>query len=325
MSFGGYRPILLASLLLALGLSSQSGSRPQQQAPDPNVVKVVFSPIDKNGKLISALAKGDIRVFDDGTLQTITSFERLTDQRVSVAVLIDNSLSQQRLAQTATLTARGFVQSLMRSGTDQAMVVGFSGKATVGQELTTDKDTVLQAIDRLHFPTPASISVGAILVKGPNPEVEENTATAIWDAVWSASESLTVSSTWDSRRAILLLSDGEDTFSQRSMVEAIERAQRNDVAVYAIGMGDKNFNKVRQGILKRLAEETGGRAFFPKQIVELETIFAQLSEELRSPYLLRYTRTNRKPSGEIQKLKIQISGQTLGAVSLDYRRGYVSP
>jgi VWFA-related protein len=325
MFFQSRRPILVVSLLLAVGFLSSSASQPSQKAPDPNVVKVVFSPLDRNGKIIPSLTKNDIRVYDDGRPQTIHSFERLTDQRISVLLLIDNSLSQQRLAQTAKLTSSAFVEKLIRTGIDQAAVVGFSGRPTVELELTTEKANILQAIDRLEFVTSASLVAGAILSKGPGPELQEKAASAIWDSLWGASESLTVASTWDSRRIIFLLSDGEDTFSQRSIAQAIEQAQRNDVAVYAIGMGDKTYTPVREGTLKKIAEETGGRAFFPKQIAELESIFSQLSEELHSPYLLKYTRKNRKPSGEIQKLKIQLAKQGSREGLMDYRRGYVSP
>jgi Ca-activated chloride channel family protein len=325
MFFQSRRPILGLSLLMALGFLSANASHSLQQPPDPNVVKIVFSPLDRNGKIIPLLTKGDIRVYDDGMPQTIRSFERLTDQRISAVLLVDNSLSQQHLAQTAKLTSRAFVEKVIRTGTDQAAVVGFSGKPTVEQDLTTDRDHVFQAIDRLEFVTSASLVAGAILSKGPGPELQEKAASAIWDSLWSASESLTVASTWDSRRIIFLLSDGEDTFSYRSIAQAIEQAQRNDVAIYAIGMGDKRYTPVREGTLKKIAAETGGRAFFPKQIAELETIFSQLSEELHSPYLIKYMRKNRKPSGEIQKLKIQLSKRGSREILLDYRRGYVSP
>jgi VWFA-related protein len=325
MFFQSRRPILGVSLLLAIGFLSSNVSHSLQQAPDPNLVKVVFSPLDRNGKIISSLTKADIRVYDNGVTQTIRSFERLKDQRISAVLLIDNSLSQQHLAQTAKLTSRAFVEKLIRTGTDQAAVVGFSGKPTVEQDLTTDRDNVFQAIDRLEFVTSASLVAGAILSNGPGPELQEKAASAIWDSLWSASESLTVSSTWDSRRIIFLLSDGEDTFSYRSIAQAIEQAQRNDVAIYAIGMGDKRYTPVREDTLKKIAAETGGRAFFPKQIAELETIFSQLNEELHSPYLLTYKRTNRKPSGEIQKLKIQLTRRSSREVAVNYRRAYVSP
>lgn len=324
MIFRSQRPILGVLLLMATDLLSPSASHPLQQAPDRNVVNVVFSPLDRNGKIIPSLTKDDVRVYDDGRLQTIRSFERLKDQRISALLLIDNSLSQQRLAQTAKLTSRAFVEKLIRTGTDQAAVVGFSGAPTVEQDLTTDRDKVLQSIDRLEFVTSASLVAGAILSKGPTSELQEKASSAIWDSLWSASESLTVSSTWDSRRVIFLLSDGEDTFSQRSIAQAIERAQRNDVAIYAIGMGDKAYTPVREGTLKKIAEETGGRAFFPKQIADLETIFDQLSEELHSPYLLKYLRTNRKRNGEMQKLRIQLPKPSSRAASLHYRRAYLA-
>lgn len=326
MSFVSHPLALVVSLLLAPGVLPSSASVWQQDAPNPNIVRVFVSAVDKNGQMITTLTRSDLRVFDDDKPQTILSFDHLTEHPISVAVLIDTSLSLGRLEQTSKLTARSFVESLMQSGRDQIAIIGFTGKTAAAAELTTDKAQALQAIDRLHFATPASIGVGAILSGRnlPDDDAEVNASSAIWSAIWNASEGLSVSSTAGTRRAVLLLSDGEDTFSRRSIGEAIERAQKHDVAIYAIGMGDNAYNKVRQSTLKKLAEETGGRAFFPKHIPELQNIFAQLNEELHAPYLLTYARTNRRPRGEMQRLKIQITSPGLRDVKVDHRRGYVS-
>lgn len=318
-----HRLVIFVSIILACGFFSSHNSFAQKDAPDPNVVKLFFSPIDKNGKMIAALAQADVRIFDDGKPQTIFSFERMPEQPISVAVLIDTSMSQGRLQETAKLTARGFVASLMQSGRDQVAIIGFAGDPTVAQELTTEKEKVVQAIDRLHFATPASVGVGAILSGRTDPGALAGTS-AVWDTIWNASEGLSLSSTAGTRRAILLLSDGQDTSSRASMRDAIERALRHDVAVYAIGMGDKSYEGVSDSGLKKLAVETGGRAFFPKKTPELQTIFEQLSEQLHSPYVVSYKRTNRKPPGEIQKLKLQLQNPNLREVTLDYRRGYFS-
>jgi Ca-activated chloride channel family protein len=317
------RLVLLVSAFLACGFFSSDHSHAQKDAPDPNVVKLFFSPIDKNGKMIAALAQADVRVFDDGKPQTIFSFERMPEQPISVAVLIDTSMSQGRLQETAKLTARGFVASLMQSGRDQVAVIGFAGNPTVEQELTSEKEKVVQAIDRLHFATPASVGVGAILSGRTDPGAPAGTS-ALWDTIGNASEGLSLSSTAGTRRAILLLSDGQDTSSRASMREAIEGALKHDVAIYAIGIGDKSYEGVSESELKKLAGETGGRAFFPKKTPELQTIFEQLSEQLHSPYVVSYKRTNRKPPGEIQKLKLQLQNPNLREVTLDYRRGYFS-
>ena len=132
--------VLLGSLLLATGPFSSHASSPQQGAPNPNVVKVTFSPIDDNGKMITTLTQTDVRVFDDDKPQTILTFERMNEQPISVALLIDISMSEERLEKTAKLTARSFVESLMRSGIDRVAIVGFTGKLAVAQELTTEKE-----------------------------------------------------------------------------------------------------------------------------------------------------------------------------------------
>lgn len=317
------RPILLTSLFLACGFFFSHDSHAQKDAPDPNVVKVFFSPIDETGRMIPTLAQADVRLSDDGKPQTILSFERLPEQPISVAVLIDTSMSEGRLQEISKLTARGFVAGLMQSGRDQIAIIGFAGDPTVEQELTTEKAKAVQAIERLHFATPASVGVGTILSGRTDPGALAGTS-AVWDAIWNASEGLSLSSTSGTRRAILLLSDGRDTSSGRSIRDAIEGALRHDVAVYAIGMGDKGYEGVSESALKKIAGETGGRAFFPKKTPELQIIFEQLTEQLHSPYVVSYKRTNRKPRGEIQKLKLQLQNPNLREVTLDYRRGYFS-
>ena len=315
---------LLVTFLSGIGLVCSRNSLPQQHA-SPNLVPVFLTARDRDGNVNSALTAADIRIIDDGKLQTIVSFERMTEQPISVAVLIDTSMSQVRLEQTAKLTARSFVESLMRQGKDEVAVVGITGKQTVAQELTTDIAKALRAIDHLHFATPASIGVGAILSGRtlPDRDVQATAASAIWDTIWNASEGLSASRA-GARRVIFLLTDAQDTFSRRSLREAIESAQKQDVAIYAIGIGDKSFGEIRQGDLKKLAEDTGGRAFFPKQIPELQGVFSQLNEELHAPYLVKYAPTNRRARGEIQKLKIQLLNPGLGRLTLEYRRGYVS-
>jgi Ca-activated chloride channel family protein len=320
-----HRLVILLSLFFAWGFFfSSHDSHAQKDAPDPNVVRVFFNPIDKNGRMIATLAQTDVRVSDDGKPQTILSFERMPEQPISVAVLIDTSMSEGRLQETAKLTARGFVASLVQSGRDQVAIIGFAGSPKVEQELTTEKEKAVQAIDRLRFATPASIGVGTILSGPTDPDVLASASSAIWDTIWNASEGLSVSSTAGTRRAILLLSDGRDTFSRQSMRDAIEGALRQDVAVFAIGMGDKAFEGVSESGLKKIAEETGGRAFFPRKTTELQIVFEQLSEQLHSPYVVSYKRTNRRPKGEIQKLKLQLQNPNLREVTLDYRRGYFS-
>lgn len=319
-----HRLAILVSLFLAWGFYFSHNSRAQKDAPDPDVVKVFFNPIDKNGKMIATLAQTDVRLSDDGKPQTILSFERKPEQPISVAVLIDTSMSQGRLQETAKLTARGFVGSLMQSGRDQIAIIGFASDIKVEQELTTEKERAVQAIDRLRFAAPASVGVSTIPSGRTDPDAQASASSAIWDTLWKASEDLSLSSAAGNRRAILLLSDGQDTFSRNSIHDAIEGALRHDVAVYAIAMGDKSFRGVSESGLKTIAGETGGRAFFPRKTADLQIIFEQLSEQLHSPYVVSYKRTNRRPKGEVQKLKLQLQNPNLREVTLDYRRGYFS-
>src|SRR6185503_20562127 len=117
----------------------------------------------------------------------------------------------------------------------------------------------------------------------------------------------------DSRRAIILLTDGEDTISQVKMHEAVERAQKADALIYTIGIGDSYNFGVNEGALRKISEKTGGRAYFPHSERELREAFAQIQRELREQYLLAYSPSNKARDGSYRKIQIEV-------VSPEFRR-----
>jgi len=127
------------------------------------------------------------------------------------------------------------------------------------------------------------------------------------------------------RRAVILITDGVDTSSRLKIDEAIKRAITSDVALYAVGIGDdKNFEGVKKGSLRKIAEHTGGRAYFPRNNSELQRSFSQIEQELRSQYLVAYSPSNKNHDGSYRKVEIEMVNPELRKqkLQLNYRQGY---
>ena len=148
-------------------------------------------------------------------------------------------------------------------------------------------------------------------------------STAIWDAVWATSEELISASAEHTRRAIILLTDGDDTSSRLKIEEAIERAQKADALIYAIGIGDRYTFGVNEGALRKIAEKTGGRAYFPSHERDLHDAFTQIQRDLREQYLVAYSPSNKTRDGSYRKIEIQVVNPALQkTLKLNYRSGY---
>ena len=313
--------LLLAifSLLSPTAYAQQSASA--SATPPQSVTRIVFSVTDKEGRPIKQLTASDIRVMDNGQPQVVLNVERRMDTPLSVAIMVDTSASQARLQSTARRTAQTFVTTVMRDGTDQVAIVSFRGTLQAEQEFTSEKPGVLEAIERLLFATAAEIGARGLIIGSSPPDRDfmMTGATAIWETVINASDGFSSPATAGTRRAILLLTDGEDTFSGRTLKEAAQSAVNSEVTIYAIGMSDKRYHKINTGNLKNLTGRTGGRAFFPKDFDELPSIFSQIEEDLRSGYVATLSRTQPKQRNNAN-VTIQISNPALKNARLIYHR-----
>jgi VWFA-related protein len=294
---------------------------------ETDLTNILFTAIDKNKRFITEMRKEDIRITEDGTPQEIFTFERQTDRPLSLALLIDTSGSEERTLPAEKRAAAAFVDSVMRAEKDELAVISFTGESTLEQGLTGNVARVRRALERVEFVPPSGYIGGGIVVPGTPPISGTNQSlagsTAIWDSVWVTSEDVLSQTSDKTRRAIILLTDGEDTISQKKMAEAIERAIKNDVVVYAIGIGDPEYG-INEGSLKKLAERTGGRAFFPDDESELRAAFSQIQLELRSQFLVAYSPTNKNRDGSFRKVQIEIVNPDMRKQSLrlNYRQGY---
>jgi VWFA-related protein len=318
---------ICAVLVAALTLLPAEAQQQQSANGESNPATIFFTVLDKDKHFVKTLRKEDIRVVEDGAPQEITAFEQQTDQPLSLAILIDASLSQERTLQGQKLAARAFVDRILRPGRDQAALITFTGQATLEQPLTSDMGLLRQAIARVEFEPPLDyLELGQVTTKpsGPSPGQSVQGSTAIWDAVWLAADEILSQASEKTRRAIILLTDGNDTSSHKKIDEAVERALKTGAMIYSIGIGDKYYGEIGKGALRKVSERTGGRVFFPEKVKDLVEVFAEIEQSLNSQYLVSYLPANRKRDDKFHKVRIEIINPELRKQELHlwHQQGY---
>ncbi len=295
---------------------------------ETNLTNIFFTAADKNKRFVSDLKAEDILVLEDGQPQQVFTFQQNIDLPLSLAILIDTSASEERTLPDEKVAARAFLENVLRANKDEAAILSFTGETTLEQGFSGNLERLRRAIDRVEFVPPSGYVGGGVVVNGTPPISGTNQSlagsTAIWDAIWATSEELLSTSAEHTRRAIILLTDGVDTSSRLKMHEAIERAQKADALIYAIGIGDRYTFNVNEGDLKKLAEKTGGRAYFPRHERDLNDAFTQIQRDLREQYLVAYSPSNKARDGSYRKIEIQVVGpnQKQRDLKLNYRSGY---
>ena len=321
----------------ALPSPSPTPTRPREELPqdsdevikvETNLTNIFFTAADKNKRFIGDLKADDIRVFEDGQQQEIFTFQTNIDLPLSIAILIDTSASEERTLPDEKAAAQVFLESVLRPTRDEAAVVSFTGETTLEQGFTGSVERLRKSIDRVEFVPPSGYIGGGVVVNGTPPISGTNQSlagsTAIWDAIWATSEELIGASAENTRRAIILLTDGDDTSSRMKIHDAIERAQKADALVYSIGIGDRYTYNVNEGALRKISEQTGGRAYFPRNERDLRDAFAQIQRDLREQYLVAYSPSNKTRDGSYRRIEIQIVNPALRQqnLKLNYRSGY---
>ena len=295
---------------------------------ETNLTNIFFTAADKQKRFISTLKREDVRVLEDGVPQEIFSFQPNSDLPLSLAILVDCSGSEERTLPEEKAAARSFLESVLRPDRDEAAIVSFTGEVTLEQGLTGNIGRLRRAIDQVAFVPPSGYIGGGVVVGGTPPisGTQQTLAgsTAIWDAIWATSNELLTDAAEHTRRAIILLTDGEDTISQVHMQDAINRAVKADALIYAIGIGDRYQFGINEGALKKITEGTGGRAFFPRNDRDLNDSFAQIQRDLRERYLIAYSSSNKSRDGSYRHVTIEIVNAELRRdnLRLNYRPGY---
>jgi len=295
---------------------------------ETNLTNIFFTAADKQRRFVSTLKREDVRVLEDGVPQDIFTFQPNSDLPLSLAILIDCSGSEERTLPEEKGAAREFLESVLRADKDEAAIVSFTGEVTLEQGLTGNVGRLRRAIDDVRFVPPAGYIGGGVVVGGTPPisGTQQTLAgsTAIWDAIWATSNELLEGAAEHTRRAIILLTDGEDTISQVKMQEAINRALKADALIYAIGIGDRYSYGINEGALRKITDGTGGRAFFPRNERDLSDAFAQIQRDLRERYLVAYSSSNKNRDGSYRHVSIELINPELRRenLKLNYRPGY---
>ena len=307
-------------------------TQPQDPAADvirveTNLVNTLFTAVDKDRHFVTTLKAQDIRIFENDVPQTISVFERETNRPLALAILIDTSESQVGVLELEKRAARVFVDQVLRPNTDQATIISFTGNPRVEQPLTNDRSRLHAGIARVTRGLSQENQYRMANDLDPLPKEQDSTGyTGIWDAAWETIKNHLSRAPERSRRAIILLSDGDDTSSTIKRQDVIDFAVKNEVAIYSIGIRDEQFplGKLDSGALKKVSDRTGGRAFFPSKAAGLQNAFAQIEQELRSQYLIAYTPTNPNRDGSYRRIRIEILNPQLRSekVRVLYREGY---
>jgi Ca-activated chloride channel homolog len=341
----GTKPLVLLLLLLLCGVAPFFAQQPRNPAPatqpapttptqEPetqksqttipvsvNLVDVLFTVLDRRNKLVSDLEQKDFKVFDDQVPQDIRYFSKQSDLPLRIGMLLDTSNSIRDRLKFEQDAANNFLFSVLRRNKDEAFLMTFDDEPQLLQGFSGDtgllRDHILQT--------------------------RAGGGTAVYDAIYDAclnQLSHPPRPAGDQpdvvRRVMILISDGEDNLSNHTRAEAIEMAQRYSVVIYAISTSTQwitldDPSKAKSGnrkydltdgdkILKALAEETGGRAFYPYHVDDLDQSFQDIGEELRNQYSIAYNPSNHAVDGRYHRIRIETPDHK--GYQVRARRGY---
>ena len=296
---------LAAVAVMGVGASATDTQTPSFRT-GVDIVSVNVTVTNAMDRYITDLEQHEFVVYEDSVEQDLDFFTR-SPLPIALALLIDTSASMERQIQTAQQAAIGFAERLRPQ--DLASVVDFDSRVTILEDFTNDGDRLERAIRR----TAAGGS------------------TSLYNAIYISLKELSKvrARTTDDirRRAIVVLSDGEDTSSLVGFNEVMELAKRSETATYAIGLrarehrGSRGFQEAEY-VLQQLSRETGGRAFFPESLGELSGIYSQIADELSSQYTIGYTPKNPAHDGGWRRILVRVNRSSMSART---KLGYYAP
>ena len=292
-----------SSAALTGGVTDESGDPILTIKKRVDEVNVLFIATDRHGKFVRNLDEKDFSILDDHKpVESILNFRRETDLPIELGLLMDVSGSVEGRFGFEKDAATGFLQHIIRHGYDRAFVVGFNKQSRLTQDFTDQIPLLAAGVQRLS----------------------NGGGTALYDAVYKACKEkfLHEQSDHPVRKAIVILSDGEDNQSEYSRAQAIEMAQRAEVLIYAISTDDSGLILRGDKVLEDLASATGGRAFFPYKMKDITHSFAAIEDELRSQYAVSYKPSDFDADGRYHSIEITALKKDL---QVRARRGYYAP
>lgn len=263
-------------------------------------VRLPVTVVEKKRKknLVTGLMRGDFSVFEDGVQQEVTFFtDEKTNPPIYVGVLMDTSPSTAGKMGFSKRAAKDFIYTVTRVRKDKAAFMTFDNEVNLRQDFTDKLDLLDKAVDNVK---------------------KTGSQTALYDAIWQFSDEKLRAA--PGRRVIVVITDGDDTFSRADIKDAIDIAQRTETTIFAIstkggflgsvpGVEAGTVKDKGDKLLTQLCEDTGGEAFFTNSILELEKSFNKISEELRSQYIITYRPANQNYDGKERKVEVRFNNK----------------
>jgi VWFA-related protein len=261
-------------------------------------VRLPITVLNKKKELVSGLTRNDFEVYEDGVKQESTFFsDEKTNPSVYVGVLMDTSPSTAGKMRFSKEAAMNFLHTVIRLRKDKAAFLTFDNEINLLQDFTDKLDLLQKAVDKVK-------KVGS--------------HTALYDAIWQFSDEKLRNT--PGRRVIVIITDGDDTFSKAELIDSIDIAQRTETTIFAIstkagflgsvpGVEAGTVKDKGDSDLERLCNETGGQAFFTGDMLALEKAFTKISQELRSQYILTYKPENQSLDGKVRKIEVRFTNK----------------
>ena len=281
----------------------QTPTEPRVIRVPVNLVNVPLTVTDKKNRLVIMMTKDDFNLFEDGKPQPIQYFSRETDLALRIGLLIDTSSSIRERLRFEQQAATDFLTDTIRRGKDAAFVVGFDVEPQMVQDYTDNVEKLASAIHGLQ--------AGGV--------------TSLFDAIYiSCKDKLLFFPPPEPylRRMMIIISDGDDNHSEHTREEALAMAQRAEVTIFAISTNRSGAEGRGDKVLKRLAEQTGGHAFFPFEAGDLAEDFRMIGRDLRTQFLLSYTSTNTARDGTFRHISVEPVDKSLHVLA---KTGYFAP
>ena len=300
------RSAVACSMAMLATLSVLAQEKPQIFRAGVELVSLNVTVVDSQGRYVTDLGETDFSVFEDGSKQELTFFNR-SNLPIALSLLIDSSASMEQRMEHAHEAAIGFARRIREQ--DLAQIVDFDSRVEIKLGFTNKVADLETAI--------RSTSAGG--------------STALHNAVYISLKELAKVKAKNPdeirRQAIVLLSDGEDTSSLVSFEEVLELAKRSETAIYTIGLQPRETSALRgfreaEFVLRQLAQETGGRSFFAQRIEDLKDVYSQIADELSSQYSMGYASKNPRRDGAFRRLVVQVNRPNTTART---KRGYYGP
>lgn len=332
--FGAKMRVLCVTLLLLASLATAAPAQDQKQEPQErepmetlkvnvNVVNLFFNVKDKRGALIPELSKEDFNVIEDGKPQTIKYFSRQSDQPLTLGILVDASASQTMVLGEEQIAGAEFLQRELRSK-DLAFLISFDVNVSLEQDFTSDPSDLRRALRKIKINSGGG--GGGIPGIGQGPIPQDPKGTLLYDAIYLAADEKLKQEV--GRKAMILLTDGQDQGSRLNIREAIEAAQKSDTICYVIEIADRGaYSSAGLGFdlgpMKKLVEETGGRMIeVGNNTKKLRDAFDQIASELRTQYNIGYTPVNQTRNGAYRKVEVHPKNKDF---KVQARKGYYAP